>query len=565
MIKKIIESISFCIILTLYFGAIPLFAQEQASNNKFGIHLAKPAEEDIEDANKLVNSNGGAWGYVTLVMQEDDRNQGQWQATFDKLRELQLIPIIRLATKPEGNNWKRPTIEDAGEWAIFLDSLHWVVKERYIILFNEPNHATEWGGSVDIYNYTKVAQAFAEQLHKKNKNYIVMMAGLDDAAPSAAPVYEDSGYFIQNVVQEVGSKKYSDFFDAISSHSYPNPGFSGSPNGYGKGSVRSYQWELNLLKDLGVKKDFPVFITETGWNAETVGRDTTADYYVNVFQNVWLPDDRVKAVTPFILNYQGEPFLKFSFRKVSVRKFYPQFDSIKGLKKVSGKPQIEERGQIVFDLPKQVVEDSNYHYTITVKNEGEGYWSPDHGYKLSMPDGKGYFISDLPNVKPFETKVVDFYFKTDRPSIQQEQRFALFRGNEKILESIPWKYKIMPLPSLKIKAKFLTKVDTTSNKFEIQIYNDKEELVYKKKNVEVKDDFGEVRAIRNISIGKQYRIVILHPDYLPRQTYVTFTVAENNIEFERMLPFDFNGDGALDWADVWPGLSDPRKLGNMLP
>jgi hypothetical protein len=89
--------------------------------------------------------------------------------------------------------------------------------------------------------------------------------------------------------------------------------------------------------------------------------------------------------------------------------------------------------------------------------------------------------------------------------------------------------------------------------------------VYKKKNVEVKDDFGEVRAIRNISIGKQYRIVILHPDYLPRQTYVTFTVAENNIEFERMLPFDFNGDGALDWADVWPGLSDPRKLGNMLP
>ena len=562
---KIINSILICFVLTLYLGAIPLFAQERASNNKFGIHLAKPSDEDIEDASTLVNGNGGSWGYVTLVMQEDDRNTQQWQSTFDKLRELRLIPIIRLATKPEGSNWKRPSKDDADSWVIFLESLHWVVKERYIILFNEPNHATEWGGSVDASNYTEVAKAFAEKLHAKNKNYVVMMAGLDDAAPSAVPKYEDSGNYIEAVVSDVGADKYAELFDAVSSHSYPNPGFAGSPNGYGKTSVRSYQWELNLLKDLGVKKELPVFITETGWNAEAVGRDTTADYLQNAFENVWLPDNRVKAVTPFILNYQGEPFLKFSFRKIQVRQFYPQFDRMREMKKTSGKPQIEERGQIVFDLPKQVVEDSNYHYTITLKNEGEGYWALDHGYKLVMPDGKGYFISDLPRIKPFETKVVDFYFKTDRPSVQQEQRFALYRGNEKILESIPWRYRVMPLPSLKVVAKFFPKLDTTSSKFELQIFNDKEELVYKKMNIEVKDDMGEVRAIRNISIGKQYRIVILHPNYLPRQTYITFAVGENNIEFERMLPFDFNGDGALDWADVWPGLSDPRKLGSFLP
>lgn len=565
MKNSFLISLLICTILTLYFGVVPLYAQEQASNNKFGIHLAKPAEEDIEDANVLVNGNGGAWGYVTLVMQEDDRNKVQWQATFDKLRELRLIPIIRLATKPEGSNWKRPTKEDAGEWASFLDSLHWVVKERYVILFNEPNHATEWGGAVDVQNYTEVAKAFAQKLHEKNKNYVVMMAGLDDAAPSSVPYYEDSGLYIQSVVSDIGSDNYGQLFDAISSHSYPNPGFAGSPNGYGKGSVRSYQWELNLLKDLGVKRDFPVFITETGWNAEAVGRDTTADYLENAFYNVWLPDNRVRAVTPFILNYQGEPFLKFSFRKYSVREFYPQFDRMRELKKINGKPQIEERGQIVFDLPKQVVEDSNYHYTITVKNEGEGYWAPDHGYKLSMPDGKDYYISDLPQIKPYETKVVDFYFKTDKPSAQQERRFVLYRGNEKVLESIPWRYRVMSLPGLKVKAKFFPKLDTTSDQFEIQIYNDKEELVYKRKNVEVKDDVGEIKAIRNISIGKAYRIVILHPNYLPRQTYVTFTVGENSIEFERMLPFDFNGDGALDWADVWPGLSDPRKLGNFIP
>ena len=563
--EQSVKSVMIWSVLMLSFGAIPLFAQERPSNNKFGIHLAKPADEDIDDANALVNGNGGSWGYVTLVMQEDDRNKGQWQGTFDKLRELKLIPIIRIATKPEGGNWRRPSKEDAEEWANFLDSLHWVVKERYVILFNEPNHATEWGGSVDAQNYTEVAKVFAEKLHAKDRNFVVMMAGLDDAAPSAVPSYEDSGNYIETVVKGLGDGVYENLFDAVSSHSYANPAFAGSPNGYGKGSVRSYQWQLNLLKELGVEKDFPIFITETGWDAEAIGRDTTAVYLENAFNNVWLPDNRVKAVTPFILNYQGEPFLKFSFRKLTVRDFYPQYDKLRSMKKVTGKPQIEERGQIVFNLPKELVEDSNYHYTITVKNDGEGYWASNHGYKVVLTDGKSYFIANLPNIKPFETKAVDFYFKTDKPSAMQEHRFALYRNDERILESIPWKYRVMPLPSLNVKAKFFPKLDTTSNKFEIQIFDDKEELVYKKKNVQIKDEIGEIRAIRNISIGKQYRIVILHPNYLPRQTYITFTVGENNIEFERMLPFDFNGDGALDWTDVWPGLSDPSKLGGFMP
>lgn len=561
---KIFKGLLIFAFVSLLVSVIPVFAQEGAPNNKFGIHIAKPHDEDIEDAALLVNSNGGAWGYVTVVMQEDDRNKEQWQNKFDKMRELRLIPIVRLATKPENGNWRRPTKEEAGEWATFLDSLHWVVKERYIILFNEPNHSTEWGGGVDSHNYTEVAQAFATKLHEKNKNFIVMMAGLDDAAPLALPAYDDSGNFLQTVVTEIGKDQYNELFDALASHSYPNPGFAGSPNGYGKGSVRSYDWELNLLKNLGVK-DMPVFITETGWNADAVGRDTAADDYVNAFVNVWLPDNRVKAVTPFILNYQGEPFLKFSWRKFETHEFYPQFDRVKDLKKTEGKPQITERGLISFDLPRELVEDSNYHFHLLLRNEGEGFWNKNHGYKLVVDQGKDYFIEDLPGIRPFNSQEVNIYLKTDKPSAIQEQRFVLYRDNEKILESSPWRYRVMPLPSLKVHAKFFPKVDTTSDKFQIQIFNDKEEPVYKKKNIEVKDNIGVVTAIRNVSIGKKYRVVILHPNYLPRQTYVTFTVGENEIQFERMLPFDLNGDGALDWADAWPGLSDPKKLGNFLP
>jgi sugar phosphate isomerase/epimerase len=118
-------------------------------NNKYGIHLAQPEEADIKGASELVNSSGGKWGYVTLVIQDNDRNREKWQGVFEKLREAHLIPIIRIATHPEGASWKKPTVEEAKGWADFLNSLEWVVKDRYVILFNEPNHGAEWGGEAN--------------------------------------------------------------------------------------------------------------------------------------------------------------------------------------------------------------------------------------------------------------------------------------------------------------------------------------------------------------------------------------------------------------------------------
>src|SRR5438093_552359 len=156
----IIRSILFSLFIILFIK--PVFAFDQsAPNNKFGIHLATPSKEDIKAAASLVNSNGGKWGYVTLVIQENDRDRGKWQEVFNELREEHLIPIIRLATKPVGSYWERPVKEDAESWAGFLNSLNWVVRERYIILFNEPNHASEWGGVVSAKDYAEVATAFS--------------------------------------------------------------------------------------------------------------------------------------------------------------------------------------------------------------------------------------------------------------------------------------------------------------------------------------------------------------------------------------------------------------------
>lgn len=563
--KQLLFAVS---IFALSFILMPpsVASAQERPNNKFGIHIAKPHDEDVEKAAELVNGNGGGWGYVTVVMQEDDRNKEQWQGMFNKMRELRLIPIVRLATKAEGSNWRRPTKEEAGQWAEFLDSLHWPVKNRYILIFNEPNHATEWGGSVDARNYAEVAEAFADALQRKDEDFFVLMGGLDAAAPSRLPSYEDSGNFTRTVVETIGKEDFNRLFDGWASHSYPNPGFAGSPGASGKGSVRSYEWELALLQQLGVK-ELPVYITETGWDADAIGRELAASYFNQVYTSVWLPDDRVKAVTPFILNYQGEPFLKFSWRKYQSQEFYPQFDTVKNIKKVRGDPEIREGGTIVMDLPSELVEDSNYHFLVTVKNTGQGYWDKDHGYRLVLDntDNRHYLFSDLYKIPPNDTREVDLYINTDNATELQTKQVSLYKFDRKILDAPEWKFEVVPLPSMTFSAKFFSKVTTTSDAFEIQIFDEKEELVFKAKNVQVTDNEGIIHAVRNISLGRTYRIVILHPEYLPRQSYTTFSRGNNDVIFERMLPFDFNSDGALTFNDIGALFNNPGLLRNLFP
>src|SRR3989338_6631395 len=78
----------------------------EVPNNKYGIHIID--ENDLENAATLVNSSKGSWGYVTMVIREDDRDLHKWQSIFDRMKVFKLIPIIRLATKLSGSMWVVP-------------------------------------------------------------------------------------------------------------------------------------------------------------------------------------------------------------------------------------------------------------------------------------------------------------------------------------------------------------------------------------------------------------------------------------------------------------------------
>ncbi|PIV09883.1 hypothetical protein COY89_03010 [Candidatus Roizmanbacteria bacterium CG_4_10_14_0_8_um_filter_36_36] len=561
-------------------------------NNKFGIHLAQPHAEDLQSAARLVNSTGGDWGYVTLVIQENDRKKDKWQAVFDQLRQLHLIPIIRLATQADGDNWERPKKEGADDWVNFLDSLNWVVKNRYVILFNEPNHGSEWGGEVDAEDYAKVVLSFAKKLKEKNPDFFVMLAGLDASAPQGPPAYEDEEVFFKKMLidsvsdslpsvlapsgrlekslRAVGNPSSStpinifNYVDGWASHSYPNPDFSGSPWDSGRGTIRTYQWELGLLKSLGVEKELPVFITETGWERQVqsskfkvqsyLDENTVADYFRIVFENVWLPDERVVAVTPFIFNYQGQPFLDFSWQKLQSSDFYQQYYTVQSLEKIHGEPEQIEKGGINFSLPMNLVAQSNYQFDIKLKNDGQAIWDKDNSYSLTIvSDSEGkleYLIDDLKDIRPFEEKELRFNFKTGKENKNNSLRFVLNKNGKKVLESNDWKFQILPLPNLKFELNLFPKLNDQGKDFEIQIFDKKENLIFQKKNLPAFAGQGSLDNIQNIVLGERYRVVVLKPYYLPRQNFIVFNQQENKIKFKPLAPLDFSLDGRLSSQDL---------------
>ncbi|MBI2597522.1 hypothetical protein HYW41_05190 [Candidatus Daviesbacteria bacterium] len=351
-------------------------------NNKYGIHIIQATPEESSPAAQLVNSSEGNWGYITVLIEGKDKNKDKWQAFFDDLRRRHLIPIVRLATIPDGNFWKRPDEGEAKVWADFLDSLNWPVKNRYVIIYNEPNHAAEWGNFVDAKSYAKVLDQTITALKGKNQDFFVLNAGLDASAPHELPNYQDQVSFMTQM-NEAAPGIFEEL-DGWVSHSYPNPGFVGSPDANGRGTVRTFLWELQQLKNLGVTKNLPVFITETGWkHAEGLIFDSRlpkaenlSDYYINAFTNAW-QSSRIVAVTPFLLNYQQSPFDHFSFKDTSSQ-FYPFYQQIMSLPKIAGKPVQDRLAKLVKgEIYSSIVAGETYTLFLTFKNTGQSIWNDE--------------------------------------------------------------------------------------------------------------------------------------------------------------------------------------------
>lgn len=276
-------------------------------NNKMGIHILFPSE--LHTAAEIVNnSDKASWGYVTIPIQATDRDRKKWQDFLNQCSIERIIPLIRVATVPNGSNWQEPNNYDLVDFANFLNDLKWPVQNRYVIVFNEVNRPDEYGGTANPERYADILNNAVDIFKARSADFFILPAGLDNAAITR------NGAILWSTFLNRMYRKQPDIFNKIdgwTSHAYPNPDFSVRPNLSGSNKIDSFRYDLRQLARYTAKR-LPVFITEAGWSNRNLSDSQVAYYYQYAFSKVW-SDSNIVTVTPFLLNAQDGPFKQFSF------------------------------------------------------------------------------------------------------------------------------------------------------------------------------------------------------------------------------------------------------------
>ena len=549
MPKKILASIMVLLLLcAISIGAV--VAQETRPNNIFGIHLNQPEEQDIKEAAALVNSTGGDWGYVTFVIPKSDRDVGKWNQIANQLRRNHLNWILRIATESCSEFWCRPSVEDASSWADFLAKLKSPSKSSYVIFYNEPNHGKEWGGEADPAGFAHIHKAHADALKQKNTDFKVAFTGFGAAAPQRPPLFYDQAVFWREMLG--AEPALFDNVDCIASHSYANHGYRGPANGSGRNSVRSYQWELSYLQSLGITKDLCVLITETGRphregvnpNPSYFSVDTLNDYYQTYYPIVQ-SDLRIVAVTPFMFKDCGQ-FEHFSWIDCVTGKSWPFVDSVKAITKVAGEPDQRISINVKAKLPITLVADSTYKVSLMITNGGQAWLDIEDGYRLgAVEPGDSLAFSPLVDIQPNTEKNITMTLKTGEANGEKCQNIGLFRRGQLVAKLFQWCYKTNIAPSLDFKIGGLFK---TKGEVAMVFINQDGQDVYKEE-VEI-DGAGRIEAIRNVVLGDAYTVSVAKKYSLPQKKPLTIAPGANVVEFDPLVPIDFDNDGEFTLSDL---------------
>jgi hypothetical protein len=338
--------------------------------NKLGVHLLLDDGRNAwpvalwQEHLRYARQAAGAGGYVVQLVRLDDLHPARWQVFFDLCAELELRPILRLATTFDrrAGYWNTPPADADGgyatvaqQYAAFVAAVRWLPGPRYVIVGNEPNHGDEWGGRADPAAYARFLLEVSAALKQADPQVKVLNAPLDHFSPhtNGQPFINGFTYIdAETFMDEMRAAQPGVFaaVDVWGSHPYPlgpfsegpwaqtfqidllngarNPARLEPPAGLFNRGINAYEWELHKLESYGIR-GLEVMITETGWrHAESVdanardagpnwpGVHVVADYvdlalkgnggrypqWPEAGWTPWLHDPRVIAVVFFAFN-----------------------------------------------------------------------------------------------------------------------------------------------------------------------------------------------------------------------------------------------------------------------
>lgn len=316
-------------------------------NNKIGMYVHN-ISDDIKASAKLINSNGGKWGYVLLTMNINDRDKTNLQNLFNAAKSVSLIPILQLSN----NSICKVEKMDFDGLAKMLNDIKWPSKYRYISVFNEMNAKDYWCQRIAPDEYAKALDKAIKAFKGKSSNFFIMPGAFNSSARTQDRYMSEDTYLIKMNAAVPGIFKK---IDGWSTHAYPHPNFSGDINNlpahYGaRDTINNYTWERAVLKNNFGVGTLPTFITETGWlhkEGQTkcfqysqnglLSASVTASRFKNAYMNYWLNDSAIVAITPFIFRSKDPCASGFAWQKPD-GSWYPQAEMLLAIPKTAGTP-----------------------------------------------------------------------------------------------------------------------------------------------------------------------------------------------------------------------------------
>ncbi|MFN8635816.1 MAG: hypothetical protein U0893_18360 [Chloroflexota bacterium] len=260
-------------------------------NNIVGLNLARRHQPQyIRAAGDVVNANGGAWGYVTILFTRQDRDAElavhALQQVLDRCFEARLQPIVRVATQfdEQSGIWDRPTDDEPARWRALFEQVRWPNRLVWIIPANEPNLGREWGGQVDVPSYARYLDRFMNVFEGADRLRVVN-APMNLSNPHKLPEMQDAFDFLAE--QADLTPGIFERLPAWATNSYRVDGFGDGV----RFTHRGYEAELEFIG-----RDMPVIVAESGV-LKRHDQDEVARFFVQAYRD-WQNDRRVIAATP---------------------------------------------------------------------------------------------------------------------------------------------------------------------------------------------------------------------------------------------------------------------------
>ena len=264
----------------LHHSIIPLGLQRivQTSNPKAGVHTRLENEVEawkIKKTLEMVRELGTPWIVEYFPWAYSEPRKGKYNfdhadLVVDHANRQGLTVIGRLGMTPE---WARPddTIanylpeESYDDFAAYAAEFatHFKGRVKYIIIWNEPNLALEWGyRPPDPVAYAELLRVTSQAIREANPDVIILAGALAPTLGDPAGELSMGDLDYLQAMYDAGAAPY---FDALAAHAY---GLTFPPGDPPDPKVINFR-RVELLRQVMIAngdRDKPVHITEAGWN-----------------------------------------------------------------------------------------------------------------------------------------------------------------------------------------------------------------------------------------------------------------------------------------------------------